>query len=300
MYFMNDSERDFNSFSCLQGLKSIQKLGEGRTGNVFLAEEQGKYVAVKIGGPWKYLQREAQMMQEIDHTGIPAIYSAEKAMGEEDYGCLVMEYIQGDNLERLMHLYPNGMPFLQAERIAIQLLQILKGLHTGNIPIVHRDLKPSNIMIGKAEKVYLLDFGAATHTGASEDFYAGTLGYGSPEQFWPKAEIGCSSDIYSFAKVYLAMLTGLDPSKPPFPNDLTLLHAAKISRKIRDFLKICLSIPPEGRFYAADVALEEYRKIQKDLFFNRRNTIVYEKNIWMSNWKKAEEESTDYFDFSAK
>jgi serine/threonine protein kinase len=71
---------------------------------------------------------------------------------------LVMEYIEGKNLQELME---EGRRFTMKEILYLmeEILRLLNILHKQEPPMIYRDMKPANVMIGRNGKVYLIDFG---------------------------------------------------------------------------------------------------------------------------------------------
>ncbi len=161
--------------------------------------------------------REAQMLSQLKHVGLPHIYGQFEEHGRR---YLVMEFIEGKTLE--LHLESiraqgNCLSLPRIIDIGKQLCSVLEYLHTQRPPIVFRDLKPSNIMLNAQGKVYLIDFGIARWftPGQSKDTNAlGSHGYAPPEQY--RQATSPRSDIYSLGATLYQLLTGDDPSQHPF------------------------------------------------------------------------------------
>ena len=93
-------------------------------------------------------QREACMLGWLQHARIPHLISAYE---EEQYRCILMEYIPGVSLSRIQ-----GCSSEQKRlQWCLQLGELLRYLHEQQI--VHLDIKPSNLQYWKGN-VYLLDF----------------------------------------------------------------------------------------------------------------------------------------------
>src|SRR5262245_54172817 len=89
-------------------------------------------------------KREPMVMAEITHPNAVSIHDAELA--EEDLAYIVMEYVQGQSIDKL---FRQGMPMPLdwTARILDQLCDVLETVHGHNPQIIHRDLKPSNLML---------------------------------------------------------------------------------------------------------------------------------------------------------
>ncbi|HYN22159.1 MAG TPA: protein kinase, partial [Thermoanaerobaculia bacterium] len=166
---------------------------------------------------------------------------------------LVMEYIEGDTLARLLaRSASNGkrLPVSIALRIAIDMLSGLHAAHElhddSNEPVnlVHRDVSPQNVLLSLEGDVKLCDFGIAkavskagqTQMGALK----GKLQYMSPEQAWGR-QVDARSDIFSLGSVLFEMLTG----ERLFSGDteMSVLESVRHGQ-IRSTRQIDPSIPP--------------------------------------------------------
>jgi len=168
-------------------------------------------------------RREANILATLTHPAIPQIYDF---FDQNDRAYLVMEYINGSDLEAILNK-TRSLPVQKIIEWSIDLCEVLNYLHshTPN-PIIFRDMKPSNIMIDHLGKVRLIDFGIAkTFVSAKGNTMIGTEGYSAPEQY--KGNVSPKSDQYSLGATLHQILTRKDPRlEPPFS-----FH----ERPVRDF-----------------------------------------------------------------
>ncbi|HLH75549.1 MAG TPA: serine/threonine-protein kinase [Candidatus Binataceae bacterium] len=161
----------------------------------------------------EYFAREADTLAQLRHPAIPAITDR---FDHANRHYLVMEYVEGRNLEE--ELAVAGRPLAESlvVDIARQLCEVLAYLHGFVPPIVYRDMKPSNVMLTPKGRVMLIDFGIARlFKPASKGTMIGTLGFAPPEQY--QGQVDPRSDIYSLGATLHFILTARDPEKyPPF------------------------------------------------------------------------------------
>ena len=161
-------------------------------------------------------RREAEIMANLSHRHVLTVIDYGEA---EDRPYLVLEYIPGGDLRRLM---PEGKPMPVAEvlRILGPVSEALDYLHGEGV--LHRDLKPENILMSEKGEPKVADFGIAVGVSGSGELTRsgqglGTLGYVAPEQQY-RLPIDERADQYSLAAMTYEMLTGLRPLgvfKPP-------------------------------------------------------------------------------------
>ena len=140
--------------------KAIKKLGEGSFGQVYKAEYDGNYYALKIEFKSKeqgLLEAEATIMSYLKGPNIPYI----KSYGYSgNFNVLVMQLLD-KSLEDLINKY-GTFSVKTTAMLGYQMVSILQYIHDKHI--IHRDIKPDNFVMGAKEdnaKLYLLDFGLA-------------------------------------------------------------------------------------------------------------------------------------------
>eukprot|EP01104_Vermistella_antarctica_P017675 TRINITY_DN6307_c0_g1_i2.p1 TRINITY_DN6307_c0_g1~~TRINITY_DN6307_c0_g1_i2.p1 ORF type:complete len:432 (+),score=68.60 TRINITY_DN6307_c0_g1_i2:87-1298(+) len=257
--------------------KCLRHLGVGGYGNVYLAEYEGKQVAVKQLGPGvpaSSLVAE-QLAGRCHHRNIIKYIRLEYWDGVPT---LISEYCEGINLEEYMdQLVEEGsvMPLPKMKSITTQLLSGIA--HLIEQGITHRDLKPANIMILPDGTLKILDFGVA-HGPDSEDIgLAGTrifipgsvillnkLGIESTMEFW---------DLNSVGVIVILMYTLCET---PFPNedkgegfmDSLLAHAKDgklepdlqgiVSKRMVAFVRGCMNLDYGVKWTAATALDNEF------------------------------------------
>ena len=103
---------------------------------------------------------EAKILHKLRHHSLPVV---KDYFTENGRYYLVMDYIEGEDLDTIMHKYKDkGVPENLVIKWSKQILNALEYLHNQSPPIIYRDLKPANVMLQKSEdKIMLVDFGIA-------------------------------------------------------------------------------------------------------------------------------------------
>jgi eukaryotic-like serine/threonine-protein kinase len=201
-------------------------LGKGGMSNVYLTHDQhfihpNNFRSLKemIGrldeqNHLSNFEREANVLASLRHPRIPRVY---------DYftiyhrAYLVLDFIEGKDLEAVLHARPDVVPPEEVVDWMLQLCDIVEYLHTQPTPIIFRDLKPNNIILTPDGHVVLIDFGIAKllqQTGAI-DTNVGTQGYAAQEMYEGRAEP--RSDIFALGAMMHHLLSKTDPrTRAPF------------------------------------------------------------------------------------
>ena len=172
---------------------------------------------------WKTLEmfeREAKILQQLDHPNIPSyIEYFSLDMPSDVEFLLVQEYIEGKTLQQLVE---EGWRGTETEILEIfqQLVAILSYLHSLRPPVIHRDINPKNIIFSPTRKVNLVDFGAVQEKIRTTVFggstIVGTFGYVPFEQFTGRAVP--ASDYYALGATLLYLFTHRHPVDFPTEN----------------------------------------------------------------------------------
>lgn len=209
----------------------IARVGGGGMALVYKALDNllNRYVAVKVLRQQfvhdeefiRRFRREAQSAASLSHPNVVSIYDVGQ---EEDTHFIVMEYIEGHNLNEIIQERA-PLQTEEAVRISIQICDALEHAHQNRI--IHRDIKPHNILIGKNGRVKVTDFGIARAVTSSTITQTGSV-VGSVHYFSPEHAKGVStgekSDLYSLGIVLYQMLTGKLPFLGESPISVALKH----------------------------------------------------------------------------
>lgn len=199
---------------------------------------------------------EIRMLRELSHEGLPRLHDVFESQGRL---YIIMELVEGTTLYEYVK-EKGRLSNQEALDLGRKICEILFYLHSRSIPVLYGDLKPQNIMI-QAGKIRLVDLGGAFFQHEARNCVYGTLGYAAPEL--QKGKLYPGSDIYSFGKVMIFMLTGIEGvlySQNVEKKELTQLGICGI---LKNTILKCLQQEPEQRYYSA-VELKEALDLIKE------------------------------------
>ena len=229
----------------------VGEIGAGGMGTVYKAEDllMGRTIAIKVVSPHltakatavERFRKEIRAAAQLNHPAVITAHDTGEAGGAH---FLVMEYIEGVSLDRLVAkkgplAVPMACAFTRHAALGLQ--------HAADKGMVHRDIKPQNLMVTRKGQVKILDFGLARFARAEADegdalpmklpfgagkataagqgavtnpnMLMGTPDYLSPEQAKNSHDVDHRSDIYSLGCTLYFLLTG----KAPFLGASTLI-----------------------------------------------------------------------------
>jgi eukaryotic-like serine/threonine-protein kinase len=283
----------------------VRKLGAGGSGVVYLANDTllMRPVVLKIlkRGTLTIEQmrstvlREARLASAIEHPNVCAIYD----VGDlEDEAYIVMQYVPGDSLDKII---ANGPASVQLGlSVGIQIADGLSAAH--GLGIFHRDLKPGNVMLTDGGVVKILDFGLARRISAAEAEFdpakprrtqntsgfearntytarGGTIAYMAPEQF-VTGQTSVQSDIFAVGVTLYELLSGRHPFVRPEAEEFQSVRAIQFAEppplaeccpqvpaELANVIATCLQKTPSARYASAADLREALRTIMKTIQF---------------------------------
>jgi serine/threonine-protein kinase len=212
-----------------QRYRLAERVGGGAMGEVWRGTDQAlaRTVAVKIVRPELLAEpsfgerflAEARTMARIRHPGVVAVHDYHS---DATVAFLVMEFVAGESLARLLHR-SGRLPPDRAMGLVAQAAEALQAAHdTG---VVHRDVKPGNLLVTPEGTVVLTDFGIARSATAAPltatGVLVGTVAYLAPEQVLGKPATS-RSDVYALGVVGYECLAGRRPFEGDHPFELAM------------------------------------------------------------------------------
>ena len=159
---------------------------------------------------------EARIVSRIRHPNVVPMVDVVQG----DLGLfLVMEYVHGESLSRLMRSARNAGEPIPPRIVTAIMCGVLLGLHAAHdtkgpdgklLDVVHRDVSPQNVIIGADGAARVLDFGIAKAAGRAqvtrEGQIKGKLAYMAPEQI--RGQVDRRTDVFAATVVLWELLAG--------------------------------------------------------------------------------------------
>ncbi len=267
----------------------LKQIGKGGMSKVYLAmdrrlnkqwaikelcrKERDKENEVVVQG----LIAEANLMKKLDHPALPRIVDIIET-NQTIY--IVMDYIEGETLQTILKKYGAQNQEMVIEW-AKQLCSVLHYLHTRNPAIIYRDMKPGNIMVTPNGNIKLIDFGIAREykeQQIQDTVSLGTKGYAAPEQFGGKGQTDARTDIYSLGVTLYHLVTGKNPSEPPYQLYPIRYWNPSLSSGFEKIITKCTQLNPKDRYQNCGelmYALENYEKVDDAYRWELKKKMIY-------------------------
>jgi len=214
--------------------------------------------------------QEARVVGQISHPAVIALHD----MGIDEPSqtpYLVMEFIQGQSLEKLLE--KGSIPCSKACAWAAEVATALAVAHHKGV--IHGDVKPANILITEDDRIKLTDFGMArlASRDSKDTPLLGSPAYWCPEQIVGKPQ-DARSDIFSLGVVMYEMVTGHRPfdadslqgicsrimSSTPLPPS----HAnPSVPAAFNELIASCLAKDPSQRCASAETLAERLHPLSR-------------------------------------
>ncbi len=259
----------------------VRQLGRGGMGAVYEAVDQRLGITVALKETLssepsmrKQFEHEARLLAGMQHPALPRVSDH---FVEGNRAFLVMQFIGGVDLARIIAQQPGPFPRDQVVAWADQLLDALVYLHSRDREVIHRDIKPHNLKLTSTGQIALLDFGLAKaqpsdpSVTSSQAFFGYTRHYAPLEQIQDQ-RTDPRSDIYALGATLYHLLTGIKPpdamvrasaliSAQPDPlKPADQIHAA-VGPQISAILQKAMAQTPEERYATAQEFREAFRRM---------------------------------------
>ena len=199
----------------------IDLLGQGASGAVYLVTDERTHQKRFALKEVMHAAREersafpfdAAALKRLNHPALPRIYRAFHSDNSDRF-YILMDYVEGNNLEVLRQLMPGKRLSLHAAMTLMSpIMDAVSYLHRQHPPLIHGDINPSNIIVpipGTPTPSKLVDFGGVKNVCADATAGRSTLNFRAPEQYGRRTSR--RTDVYALGAIFYTLLTGAVPA----------------------------------------------------------------------------------------
>ena len=155
--------------------------------------------------------REARGVATLKHPYVVAVH---QVFEENNTAYMALDYVDGIDLISVLDDEPERLTPAFFEATLRETLKAVRHIHTNGI--LHRDIAPDNIRVDAADRITLIDFGAAGARNANAALATISVpavkdGYSPPEFYTVGEAHDVSSDLYSLGATFHHLITGEAP-----------------------------------------------------------------------------------------
>lgn len=206
-------------FASVDGFRLTGYIDSGQFGDVWRAERDGRFYAVKILRPeavdqvgLERFRREVELISSVGQENVVAYAGSGVAItGTRSFYWLAMPLLEGRTLKAELEAGGGRLVPGRVRNVGRQIALGLQAVHEKGV--IHRDLKPANAFVCSDGTVKLLDFGLCRFLDAStltvRGWVPGTPAYMAPEQLWGRPDVG--SDLHALGVILYELLVGRRP-----------------------------------------------------------------------------------------
>lgn len=286
----------------LGNYRVLEALGQGGMARVYRAyqENLGRDVAIKVLPPWyaadrSFVERfnlEARLVARLSHPNVVTVHDANEQNG---HLYIVMQLVDGGTLKHRLDKLQSQRRIMETTEVVSIFSQLADALsYAHEQGIIHRDIKPVNVLMDRAGRPILSDFGIAKVLASSQENLTrpgagvGTPEYMSPEQCQGGAVDG-RADIYALGVMLFEAQTGRTPFRgnnypalahshiyeaPPLPRAIN----ANIPTAIENIILKALMKNPTQRFQTAremrDILNQTLKTLEAQQQANRLGGVI--------------------------
>jgi serine/threonine protein kinase len=207
--------RIFQSSQLIGPYRLLSELSRADLNSVWLAvraDDVERKVALVLphaesidSGLGQRIVRERAVLAELTHPNIARLYDTGWSEGGQPF--IALEHVEGQSIDAWCA--DRRQSVRERVRLLASVVRVVAFAHARNV--VHGDIKPANVVLTRAGKLKLLNFGLAKLLSSSTNKTPrAELAYAAPEQI-NGARVSAATDIYSLGVILYGMLSERGP-----------------------------------------------------------------------------------------
>ena len=255
--------------------------GIGATGDVRLLKDEmiGEIFACKKYSPtpfingsdfFEYFKKEIKLLYLLYHKNVVRVFSYHM-YPEQNTGYIIMEYIEGEKIDKYIADNPNTI-----DSLFEQIIDAF--IHIHSVGILHRDIKPSNILVTSDGVLKIIDFGFGKRTDVDEISEENSLSlagmYDRPNDY---KDYSFSTEVYFVGQLFRGLVTDHQIQSFKYNDILDKMCSKNPDNRVGSFMEIyrLMTGVKASSYEFEQEELEIYREFAK-YFSNVASKVYYD------------------------
>lgn len=204
---------------------------------------------------FEYFKKEIKILYLLNHKNIVRVFSY-YMYPEQNTGYIIMEYIEGEKIDRYVAQNPNTI-----DSLFEQIVDAFIHIHEAGI--LHRDIKPSNILITSGGVLKVIDFGFGKRLDTEEDQGENSLSlagmYDRPNDY---KEYSFSTEVYFVGQLFRGLVTDHQIKSFKYNGILDKMCSKTTNNRVGSFIDVYRLM--------TEINAQRYNFKQEDLDIYRR------------------------------
>ncbi len=227
--------------------RPLRELGRGGSSRTLLVEDLtlGRDVVLKQlrldrAELESVLRREVSLLAEVEHPNIVPVYDYVPLAREDGGPGFTTSYVEGRSFSEAVR----GRAYSAVLPSIAELLSALEALN--GIGLAHGDIKSDNVLVDKAGRTTLLDFGCVRELGRAPDWLSGTLSQLDPALLEGRC-FDVRTEIFALGRLLEESLAGVVGVPTEVGALASRMTSSDLSQRPAQFSELldCLGIEPK-------------------------------------------------------
>lgn len=217
---------------------------------------------------FEYFKKEIKLLYLLSHKNVVRVFSYHM-YPEQNTGYIIMEYIEGEKIDKYIADNPNAI-----DSLFEQIIDAF--IHIHSVGILHRDIKPSNILVTPDGILKIIDFGFGKRTDIDEAHEENSLSlagmYDRPNDY---KEYSFTTEIYFVGQLFRGLVTDYQIQSFKYNEILDKMCSKNPENRINSFIAIyrLMTDVKVSSYEFAEEELNTYRQFAN--YFSNITSKIY-------------------------
>ena len=229
--FIRQKDYVFVGFAGIGATGDVRLLKDEMIDEIFACKKYAPSPFADGGDFFDYFKKEIKLLYLLYHKNVVRVYSY-YMYPEQNTGYILMEYIEGKNIDKYIADNPNTI-----DSLFEQIIDAF--IHIHSVGILHRDIKPSNILVTSDGVLKIIDFGFGKRSGIDEVQEENSLSlagmYDRPNDY---KEYSFKTEVYFVGQLFRGLVTDHQIQSFKYNEILDLMCSKNPDNRINSFIEI--------------------------------------------------------------